>query len=133
MGFLIDTTVLIQAFRTRLALGEVLKPYAESPTFLSVITVSELLHGTYRAASPEAQVRRSGFAEGVITAFPILDVTLATARIHARIGATLVMQGYQIGVSDLWIAALALQHNLAVLTMNTRHFRYVSGLEVMAP
>ncbi|MSU63499.1 MAG: type II toxin-antitoxin system VapC family toxin [Pedosphaera sp.] len=39
--------------------------------------------------------------------------------------------GQTIGDNDLWIAATALHHRLAVVTDNAMHFQRVSGLQVV--
>jgi len=40
--------------------------------------------------------------------------------------------GIIIGVNDLWIAATGLAYGMPVVTCNDRHYRRVSGLEVLS-
>lgn len=131
MGVLIDASVLIAYERggldpARLTFG----PEAEQPLFLSAITVSELLHGVHRADAPVRRVRRSVFVEGVIDRFPILEVDLPTARIHAELWATLASEGRMIGAHDLWLAAACVAHGLRLVTSNVREFARVAALEI---
>jgi tRNA(fMet)-specific endonuclease VapC len=54
-----------------------------------------------------------------------------TAHIYGQIWAELKSHGTMIPTNDIWIAALALQHDL---TLDTRdeHFRIVPGLKLVA-
>ena len=130
MGALIDASILIAYERGRLDLGKSLASKAEEPFFLSVITVSELLHGVHRAKESHIKARRSAFVEAVFERFPLLPVDYATARIHSKIWAELSAKGHLIGPHDLWLAAACLAHGHRILTANTREFDRVPGLIV---
>lgn len=56
-----------------------------------------------------------------------LDVTVETSVFYAEIRTDLKRQGRPIPENDLWIAALARQHGLAVLSRDA-HFDAVAGL-----
>jgi tRNA(fMet)-specific endonuclease VapC len=77
------------------------------------------------------RARRSAFVEHVIAAIEPLPVTTAIARAHAELWAELEKDGSPIGAHDLWIAATALSHGMAVATANTRDFGRVPGLNVV--
>jgi tRNA(fMet)-specific endonuclease VapC len=99
---------------------------------LSVVTVSELLHGVHRVVDPLHRLRRQAFAESVLAVFEPASITLEIARVHAEIDARLAEAGRSVDAHDLWIAATALMHGLTVATRNARHFERVPGLEVLA-
>ncbi|MBT8335205.1 MAG: PIN domain-containing protein [Gemmatimonadetes bacterium] len=134
MGILIDTSVLVEYERGRLDVDELVADRmtgrADEPFHLSVISVSELLHGVHRARDRAQRARRSAFVEGVIDAFPILPIDLLTARTHAELGAALAERGTPIGSHDLWIAAAAVGRGLALATFDVRGFGRVPGLAV---
>ncbi|HEY4575778.1 MAG TPA: type II toxin-antitoxin system VapC family toxin [Thermoanaerobaculia bacterium] len=130
MGVLIDTSVLIGQERGRLDLRKKLADRDDEECFLSVVTASELLYGIHQAGDPAIRTRRSAFVEAVLTRFPLLDVDLATARVHAQIGADLKMSGTLIGPNDLWLAATCIAHGLSLATGNVKEFRRVPGLRV---
>ena len=130
MGVLIDSTVLIAHERGRLDLPEKLARHEDEEFFISVITASELLHGVHRAQDSKIRTQRSALVEAVLERFPILQVDLATARIHSRVWADLASAGLVIGPHDLWIAATAIAHGLTLVTSNLREFRRVTGLNV---
>jgi tRNA(fMet)-specific endonuclease VapC len=130
VGVLIDSTVLIAHERGRLDLSEKLARHEDEEFFISVITASELLHGVHRAQDSKIRTQRSALVEAILERFPILQVDLATARIHSRVWADLAPAGLVIGPHDLWIAATAIAQGLTLVTANVREFRRVDGLTV---
>ena len=129
MGFLIDSTVLIDYERGIIDLGGRLAR-GDEEIFVSVVTASELLHGVHRAQDVGIRGRRSKFVEGILGSFPLLPVDLATARVHALLGSTLAAAGTLIGSHDLWLAATCLTHGLTMVTSNLREFKRVPKLRV---
>jgi tRNA(fMet)-specific endonuclease VapC len=130
MGLLIDASVLIEYERGRLDLDEHVAGREAEPFFLSVITVSELLHGVHRAGDRVRRAKRSAWVEAVIDRLPLLPVDLPTARSHAELWADLARGGRLIGAHDMWLAAAALAHGLSLATANVREFGRVAGLEL---
>lgn len=130
MGVLIDTSVLIEYERGRVDLEASTGARADEAFLLSVISVSELLHGVHRVDDRVRRARRSAFVEAVLDRFPILTVDLPTARAHAALWAELAEQGRLIGAHDLWLAAAALAHGLVLATANLRELGRVPGLDV---
>jgi tRNA(fMet)-specific endonuclease VapC len=129
-GWLIDTSVLVDAERGGGALGRV--PEDEEHA-ISVVTVSELLHGVRRADDNARRTQRQAFVEHVFADLEVLPATVEVARIHADLWAQLEAGGGIIGAHDLWIAATALAHGMRLATANAREFERVPGLEVLAP
>lgn len=130
MGYLIDTGVLVEAERGRLELEDRLAEREDEPFFISVITVSELLHGVHRARDPGMKARRSAFVEAAIDALPVLPVNRFTARLHAEISAGLFERGTPVGLHDRWLGATCIAHGLTMVTGNPRDFQSIPGLEV---
>lgn len=131
MAVLIDASVLIGYERGGVELEARVRGREDESFFVSVITVSELLHGVHRAGDDRVRrARRSAFVEGVIDRFPLLPVDLPTARAHAALWAELAAAGRLIGAHDLWLAAAALAHDLVLATTNVREFQRVPALIV---
>jgi tRNA(fMet)-specific endonuclease VapC len=130
VGVLIDASVLIEHERRRLDLSTKVQGRDDEAFFVSVITVSELLHGVHRAGGGVRKAKRSVFVEAIIDRFPILPIDLPTARAHAELWAGLAESGNSIGAHDLWLAAAALAHGLGVATANVREFARVPGLDL---
>jgi predicted nucleic acid-binding protein len=61
-----------------------------------------------------------------------LEITEQVARVHADIWAQLTARGEVIGAHDLWIAATALAHGMGLATGNTREFKRIPGLRLVA-
>jgi len=85
VAVLIDASILIEAERGRLVLEQHVAQRQEEEFFLSVITVSELLHGVHRAVQSEVRTKRAAFVEAILERFPLLSVDVATARTHAQV------------------------------------------------
>lgn len=130
MGVLIDTDMLVNLERG-VANPEVERAIGDEDRAISVITVSELLHGVHRA-SGAIRARRSAFVEHLLAALHAIPITEPVARIHADVWAQLARRGELIGAHDLWIAATAVAHGLTVATGNADEFRRVPGLGVVS-
>lgn len=98
---------------------------------ISVITVSELLHGVHRATGA-VRARRRAWVEALLAGAEAVPITTAVARVHAEVWASLAERGSLIGQHDLWIGATALTHGLGVVTRNERDFARLAGLRVVA-
>ncbi len=131
MALLIDTDLLVDLERGD-ATPDVERVLGDEDRAISVITVSELLHGVHRARGA-IRVRRQAFVEHVLAGIDAIPITDPVARVHAGIWAELSNRGQPIGAHDLWIAATALAHGLGVATRNATHFTRVEGLRVVAP
>jgi len=129
LAVLIDTSVLVNAERRGLSLERAL---GEEDRAISAITASELLHGVHRATDDGVRARRQAFVEHLISSIEPLPVTTSVARTHAEIWARLERRGEVIGAHDMWIAATAVSHGLAVATANAAEFGRVPGLTVVA-
>ncbi len=141
MGTLLDSTFFIQLERAlkRQATEDAMAAVsgrlarelgADEEVGIAAITASELLHGVHRA-TPEHRARREAFVEAVLEAFPTVPFDLRTARVHSRLWADLSAAGSDIGPHDRLVAATALAHGWRLATSNLRHFRHVSGLDLI--
>ena len=130
MALLIDSDLLVDRERgVRAETTERL--LGDEERAISVITVSELLHGVHRAAG-ERRARRSAFVEHLLAGMQAIPITEPVARVHAELWAQLTERGRPIGAHDLWIAATAVAHGLGVATGNAADFGRVPGLRVIA-
>jgi predicted nucleic acid-binding protein len=131
VGLLIDTDLLIDLERGARA-PEVDARLGDEDRAISVITVSELIHGVLRA-SGTVQVRRRAFVEHMLAGLQAIPITEPVARMHAEIWADLAARGTQIDAHDLWIAATALAHGFGVATRNRADFARITGLRIVSP
>jgi predicted nucleic acid-binding protein len=129
MAVLIDTDVLVDLAR---GVGNpaVEQAIGSEDRAISVITVSELLHGVHRAKGAQ-RTRRGAFVEHLLAELQAIPITETVARVHADVWARLSARGQVIGAHDLWIAATALAHGLGLATANADEFDRVPGLRVI--
>lgn len=130
MAVLIDTDLLIDLERGARS-AEVEELLGEEERAISVVTVSELLHGALRATGDQ-RARRRAFVEHLLAGIGAIPITETVARVHADAWAQLSGRGDLIGAHDLWIAATALAHGFSVATRNATDFGRVPGLHVIA-
>lgn len=129
MAVLIDTDLLVDLERG-VANPEVDNAIGGDDRAISVITVSELLHGVHRASGAK-RTRRRAFVEHLLAEMRAIEITEQIARLHADVWAQLATKGQMIGAHDLWIAATALAHGMGLATGNADEFRRVPGLQVI--
>lgn len=121
---LIDTDVLI--WMTRGHAGAAAKLQTMTPWHISTVTYVELVQG---CRNKEELVRlKKGLALCQTKIIPI-SATISE-RAMQLIDTYALSHSLQLG--DALIAATALEHNLAVLTANTKHFNSIDGLHVEA-
>lgn len=135
MGIILDSSVIITGERkghsVRQILEQVYASQGEIEIGLSVVTVAELVHGAYRARTPELQQGRLAFIERLCRDVPVHPVTLAIARLAGRIEGQQEAKGIQFSFEDLLIGTTALHLDYSVATFNIRHFRQIPGLSVV--
>ena len=133
MGFLIDSTALLDAFadpRHTMDAGLLSGEAAEQEEFyLSVITADELLRSV-AYPSGRARARRLAFVEAVLDRFPILSIDRATVRMHAEIQSSLERRKLRMDLHESWIAATCLAHGLSLASSQPEDYQRVEGLKV---
>ena len=130
MGVIFDTSEIIAIERSRQD-AETLIAGREHELFgISVMSVAELLHGVERADTAARKIKRQAFVEKVIEIFPVFPFDTTTARIYAKLWATVSGKGISVGAHDLMIAATAIALDYTVVTANMRDFGRIDGLKV---
>src|SRR3974377_1280841 len=120
MGVIFDTSVLI-SIELRFHGNDTLIEGRESEPFgISVVTVSELLHGVHRADSEKRRLTRSAFVEKIIETFPLYPFNLCAARIYAKLWSNPAKKGIAIGAHDLMIASTAIALGFSIVTSDLR-------------
>jgi tRNA(fMet)-specific endonuclease VapC len=122
----LDTSLIIEALGGNIAAWRTIKHSAG--VRVPAITVGELLYGAERSARRELEIRR---VERFIAHRTVLPCGTETARWYAQIRNHLRAKGRPIPDNDIWIAALAQQHGLILVTRDA-HFGEVDALPVLA-
>jgi predicted nucleic acid-binding protein len=120
---ILDTSALSAFLDGDAEVGEVLRRQARAA--IPVIVLGEFRYGI---AESRHRAAYEAWLTSQLTHFDVLAVTDETAVTYAALRVALTRSGHPIPANDAWIAALALQHRLPVLTRD-QHFDAVSGLD----
>jgi predicted nucleic acid-binding protein len=113
--YLLDTNVLILHFRNRPDITVLLTQWeATGDLYISVATRTEILAGMH----PHEERKTMALLDSLIS----LPVNETIADRAGRLIYQYARQGIQLSFPDAQIAATALQHNLTLVTTNTKHF-----------
>ena len=119
-----DTSAIVKILRSDPSIVASLRDRQFAVTF---VTLAELHVGALKSNRPGAmlQALTDGLASRVV-----FGVTQITSQVYAHIFVDLEKAGQMIPINDIWIAALAIQHNLPLIARD-KHFRRVKGLRVI--
>ena len=126
---LFDTTFLIdyerEVKRNRPGVAHAfLVQHPNAPLYISILSVGEFAEGFGPAQQPDCC--------HCLSHYTVMDLDLDTAWVAGQLSRQLRGSGQAIGENDVWIAATALRHRLALVTNNTQHFQRVAGLLLIA-
>lgn len=124
---LADTNAFSEWQRGNEAAVSVLK--ATRSLCISAVVLGELLQG-FLEGNRELLNRRDLDRFLSITTVPVIPITSETSEIYARILTDLRRTATPIPTNDVWIAASAVEHGMALWTYDN-HFSRVAGLQVI--
>jgi tRNA(fMet)-specific endonuclease VapC len=123
----IDTGPLIAFLKGRNpGAASVERAVRELDCCVTAITAYELLFGVARA-------RRQIGEDALLGTLQTLPLDIAAARRAAQLHDELIRHNKDIGIKDVLIAAICLEHKLPLLTLNQQHFGRVPNLTVVTP
>lgn len=127
MNFIIDTSAYSQAQRGNQKVMDILNN--ADHIFITPIVEAELRAGFAYGAK---KLSNNKLLDKFIGSNSVTWINLSdrTPRIFAELYAELRNSGWTIGQNDLWIAALAVENNLPVLTLDA-DFRGVKAIELV--
>ena len=96
--------------------------------FTTSINVSEIYFGAYRSKNQEKILK--AYEEKVFPNVNILHFDTDSGKIYGRLKALLEKRGLSKSEPDLRIVAIAIQHNMILVTGNKRHFMNIPGLNM---
>ena len=124
-SILLDTSVVIDHFRGNRRITEALE--TSSLLYLPAIAVGELFYGAFHSAFQERHLQQLSAFLQIVT---VLEVDRSTGEYYGKIRAALAKEGQVIPENDIWIAALAAQHDLPLATRD-QHFERISTIEII--
>jgi tRNA(fMet)-specific endonuclease VapC len=122
---LLDTNIIIAFFGNDLA---VVRQVQQARLLVPSIVLGELYAGARKSSRVEENLAR---IDALVTPGIVLSCDATTAHTYGLIKQALRMKGHPIPENDLWIAAIAVQHRLTLVTRDA-HFRAVDGLSLEA-
>jgi predicted nucleic acid-binding protein len=135
LGVVLDSSIVITAERKSLPVPQLVEAiqeaYGEIELSLSPVTVAELVHGIYRARTPEVSQRRREYIDELVKLLPLHPITLQTGYLVGQIEGQEAARGNTLPFNDLLIAVAAIEQGYAVLTENLRHFEKIPGVQVL--
>lgn len=133
MGVIFDSSVWIGLASGSVDRDAIGRACADAPVFSSVIAIGELSFGVEASRHPAERAARAAYLRQVESR-PILDVTRHTAAAFGVLAATMKQSGRspRPRYNDLWIAAQAIEHGYALLTLNPADFHNLPGVKLLA-
>lgn len=120
--YLLDTNILIAIFAGDTPVLQRL--VGAEAVFVPSIALGELYYGARRSTRIETN---TGQIDAFAASNIVLACTTATAQHYGTIKQQLRARGTPIPENDLWIAAIAMQHHLTLVSRDV-HFNAVAGL-----
>ena len=128
MRYLLDSNIVIFALKDPACIAaNRLKATDMADIAICSVVEAELYLGARKYGNP---ARRKATLDEMLAPYTSLPFDSACVPEYARVRDDLERQGNRIGGSDLMIAAIALTHDLTVVTNNTGEFSRVPGLRV---
>ncbi|MBI5822402.1 MAG: type II toxin-antitoxin system VapC family toxin [Chloroflexi bacterium] len=123
--YLLDTNIVIALFANDASVMESLAKAEE--VFIPSVVIGELFYGAHKSArTKDNLVRVDEFASSNL----VLGCDTETARIYGDVKNALRIKGHPIPENDIWIAAIAIQHNLTLVSRDG-HFNEIENLKVV--
>lgn len=124
--YLLDTNIIIALFASDASVMQSLAQADE--VFIPSIALGELHYGARKSGRSQENLGR---IEELVTNSTIVECDADTARQYGDVKNRLRLKGRPLPENDIWIAALALQYGLTLVTRDA-HFQEVENLQTVA-
>jgi tRNA(fMet)-specific endonuclease VapC len=122
--YLLDTSILIALFADETLVKEKLAQASE--VFIPSIAVGELYYGVWKSQRRQENIAQ---VDELVAESVVLSCNVGAARWYGEVKNVLRLKGRPIPENDLWIAAIAMEHDLVVATQDA-HFEEIDNLKV---
>ncbi|MBP90720.1 MAG: VapC toxin family PIN domain ribonuclease [Planctomycetaceae bacterium] len=119
---LLDTNIVVALFKDDKEVRKQLS--ASTEVFLPSIVIGELYYGARHSAHVERNMTQ---VQELAKAMTVLACDADTAEYYGEVKNDLKVKGNPSSENDVWIAAVAKQHLLTVVTRD-QHFKAIGGL-----
>jgi tRNA(fMet)-specific endonuclease VapC len=124
--YLLDTNIIIALFASEASIVSNLAQADE--VFIPSIALGELHYGARKSGRSQTNLER---IEEFVANNTIIECDANTARQYGDVKNKLRIKGRPLPENDVWIAALALQYDLILVTRDA-HFQEVESLQTEA-
>lgn len=124
--YLLDTNIIIALFADEAVVKNYLAQANE--VFIPNIVIGELCYGARKSGRVVANLAR---VDELVSNSTVIGCDTETARQYGEVKNKLRLKGRPLPENDIWIAAIALQHNLILVTRDA-HFQEIESLQVIA-
>ena len=121
--YLLDTNIVIAIFADEMIVQE--RRQSADKVYLPSPAIGELYYGARKSDRPTENLAK---INQIVQQIRILPCNLGTARWYGIIKDQLRRKGRLIPDNDIWIAAIAMQHDLILVTRDA-HFDEVESLQ----
>jgi tRNA(fMet)-specific endonuclease VapC len=122
--FLLDTNIIIALFAKDQQIHDHMANAEE--IFVSCIAIGEMYFGAYKSLKIQENISR---IDEFVLKNTVLSCNTETAKIYGDIKNRLKDKGQPLPENDLWIAAIAQQYSLTLVTKDS-HFDVIENLEI---
>lgn len=123
-SYCLDSNIVIEVFSGNIDIAN--KVNQLSGFYISTIVLGELYIGINRVINKTKHLKK---LNDFLTLCSLIDIDGNTSRHYGEITANLFKKGMPIPSNDIWIAAVAKQHNLVLVTRD-KHFDEIDGLDI---
>jgi tRNA(fMet)-specific endonuclease VapC len=124
--YLLDTNIIIALFKSEASIINNLVQANE--VFVPSIAIGELHYGARKSGRSQKNLDR---IDEFVANNTVIECDANTARQYGDVKNRLRIKGRPLPENDVWIAALALQHNLTLVTRDA-HFQQVDSLQTVS-
>jgi len=122
-NILADTSVWIEFFKARSATGDALeKLIKEHRVWTCGIVLFELIKGV------KSEAEKTSILETLLS-LEYIEMSPLLWKNAGEVAASLKKAGKNLPMSDIFIAALAIEHNLQIFTLD-KHFEQIPGVKI---
>lgn len=121
--YLLDTNIVIALFAEDPSVNKHIAKASE--IFIPANVLGELFFGAFKSGRPKANTSR---IEEFASKNTVLACDIATGREYGLIKNLLHKKGHPIPENDIWIAAIAIEHSLTLVSRD-EHFKNIDGLK----
>ncbi len=122
--FLLDTNIIAYWLNGDTSIAAKIDMAGE--VHIPIIVVGELYYGALYSTHIQKNIKDIHSLTGN---YNVLLIDEKTTAVYGQIKAVLRKKGKPIPENDIWIAAIAQQHNLTLVTRD-KHFKEISGLKL---